>query len=79
MKKIAVNQVREQLSKYLAEAERGEDIVITKHNKPIAKLVHYEEPTKPQFPDMTEFRKKFKVRGKPMSEYVIEMRREERF
>jgi hypothetical protein len=30
-------------------------------------------------PDLTEFRKSIKLKGKPLSETVIEMRREERF
>lgn len=81
MKKVPVNQVREQLAKYLTEAERGEEVIITKHNKPVAKLVSYNEPEKKkkEFPDMKEFRKKIKVKGKPMSEFVVEMRREERY
>ncbi|WP_185957114.1 type II toxin-antitoxin system Phd/YefM family antitoxin [Gracilimonas mengyeensis] len=85
MKKVPVNQVREQLAKYLTEAEQGEEVIITRHNKPVAKLVNYEEPEKNQkkgknkFPDMTEFRKKIKVKGKPMSEFVVDMRREERY
>ncbi|HET8864597.1 MAG TPA: type II toxin-antitoxin system prevent-host-death family antitoxin [Gracilimonas sp.] len=79
MKKVPVNKVREQLAKYLTEAERGEEVIITKHNKPIAKLVNYEKPKKAKFPDMTEFRKQFKVKGKPLSQTVIDMRREDRY
>ncbi|MEX0721735.1 MAG: type II toxin-antitoxin system prevent-host-death family antitoxin [Balneolaceae bacterium] len=79
MKKVPINEVREHLAKYLTKAEHGEEIIITKHNKPIAKLVNYTEAKKPKFPDMTEFRKQFKVKGKPLSETVIEMRREDRF
>ena len=79
MKKVPVNKVREQLAKYLNEAERGEEVIITKHNKPIARLVHYKETKKPQFPDMDEFRKKIEVKGKPLSETVIAMRRNARF
>lgn len=85
MKKVPVNKVREQLSKYLTEAEHGEEVIITRHNKPVAKLVNYEdseknkEKGKKKFPDMTEFRNKIKVKGKPMSEFVVDMRREERY
>jgi prevent-host-death family protein len=81
MIKVPVNKVREQLAKYLTEAERGEEVIITKHNKPIAKLVNYEEPQneKKKFPDMTEFRKQFKIKGKPLSQTVIDMRREDRY
>lgn len=80
MKKVPVNKVREQLAKYLTEAERGEEVIITKHNKPIAKLVNYEESKqKKEFPDMEEFRKKIKIKGKPLSETVIEIRRNARY
>lgn len=79
MKKVPINEVREHLAKYLAEAELGEEVIITKHNKPIAKLVSYEEPKKPKFPDMTKFRKQIKIKGKPLSETLIEMRRNARF
>lgn len=80
MKKVQVNEVRESLAKYLSEAEQGEEIVITRHSKPVARLIAYEEKEKTGFPDLTEFRKSLKVKGKPMSEVVIDMRRnEERF
>lgn len=78
MKKVQVNEVREKLAKYLAEAEQGEEIIITKHSRPIAKLVAYEEK-KPKFPDLTEFRNSIEVKGKPMSQVVIDMRREDRY
>lgn len=77
MKKVPVNQVREQLAKYLTEAERGEEVVITRHNKPIAKLVNYEEPKKPKFPDMEEFRNNLQVKGSVL-DTLLEMRKEER-
>lgn len=63
MKKVPINEVREHLAKYLTEAEQGEEVIITKYNKPIAKLVNYEEGEKPKFPDLTEFRKNLKVKG----------------
>jgi prevent-host-death family protein len=78
MKKAQVHEVREQLAKYLTEAEQGEEIVITRHEKPVARLVAYEDK-KPTFPDLTEFREQFAVKGKPLSNTVIEMRNEERF
>ncbi|HLR76228.1 MAG TPA: type II toxin-antitoxin system prevent-host-death family antitoxin [Balneolaceae bacterium] len=38
MKKIQVNKMRERLAHYLDEAEQGEEIVIIRHSKPVAKL-----------------------------------------
>lgn len=78
-KEVPINEVREELAKYLAEAERGNEIIITKHKKPIAKLVSYKEKERPRIPDMSEFRKRITVEGKPMSEFVSELRNEERF
>lgn len=69
MKKVQVNEVREQLAKYLAEAEQGEEIIILRHSKPIARLVAYKEG-KPKFPDMTTFRKQFKDKGKPFQKLL---------
>ncbi|MDZ7718360.1 MAG: type II toxin-antitoxin system prevent-host-death family antitoxin [Balneolaceae bacterium] len=78
MKKVQVNEVREKLAKYLAEAEKGEEIVITKHSKPVARLMPVESK-KSEFPDLKEFRQKINVKGKPMSEEVSKMRKEERY
>jgi len=79
MKKVPINEVRDHLAKYLAEAEHGEEIIITRYNKPVAKLVNYSEVEKPEFPDLSEFRKKISVKGKPMSEFLVETRGEERY
>jgi len=78
MKKVQVNKVREKLAKYLSEAERGEEIIITKHSKPIARLMPVESK-KSESPDLKEFREKIKRKGKPMSEEIREMRKEERY
>ncbi len=78
MKKVQVNEVREQLAKYLAEAEQGEEIIITKHSKPVARLMAIEKKEK-RFEDMEEFRKQFQSKGKPLSQIVIDMRNEDRF
>jgi prevent-host-death family protein len=38
MKRVNINEAKTQLSKYLKEVERGETIILCKHNKPIAEL-----------------------------------------
>ncbi|MGM0586806.1 MAG: type II toxin-antitoxin system Phd/YefM family antitoxin [Bacteroidota bacterium] len=70
MKKVQVNEIREHLATYLTEAERGEEFVVTRHNKPVAKLVPYESQ-KATLPDLEEFRKGISVEGAPMSEQVV--------
>lgn len=78
MKKVQVNEVREHLAKYLSDAEKGEEIIITKHNRPVARLVPVKSDTS-GFPDLSEHRKKLDVKRKPVSETVIDSRKEERY
>lgn len=78
MKKVKVNEVREHLAKYLTEAEKGEEIVITRHSRPVARLmpVDFSEDT---FPALSDHRKEIKTKGKSLSETVIELRKKERY
>jgi prevent-host-death family protein len=52
MKTVSARQANHEFSALLSRAERGEDIVITKHNKPVAVLSPYRQPA------MTAERKK---------------------
>jgi len=80
MKEKQVNQVREHLARYLTEAEQGEEIVVTRHSKPVAKIVPYEtKQTQAALPDLASHRKKLSVQGTPLSDDVINMRDEERY
>jgi prevent-host-death family protein len=78
MKKVKVNEVRENLAKYLSEAEKGEEIIITRHAKPVARLIAVSAGDS-GFPDLTDHRKSIKLRGKPISESITELRDEERY
>jgi len=52
MKRVSARQANQEFSAILARAERGEEILITKHNKPVAVLSPYRQPV------MTAERKK---------------------
>ena len=39
MESIGLFEAKTHLSELIARAERGEEVVITRHNKPVAKLV----------------------------------------
>lgn len=45
MKTVSAREANHQFSALLSRAERGENIVITKHNKPVAVLSRYRAPT----------------------------------
>lgn len=78
MNTLTVKDIRQNLSQAINNAESGEETVITRYGKPIAKLVPIEAEQR-KFPDMSEFRKSIKLKGKPLSQTVIEMRNEERY
>jgi prevent-host-death family protein len=78
MKKVQVNEVREHLAKYLSDAEKGEEIIITKHSRPIARLVPLESSAS-EFPDLSNHRESITLKNQPLSETVIELRNSERY
>ncbi|MFO7845475.1 MAG: type II toxin-antitoxin system prevent-host-death family antitoxin [Balneolaceae bacterium] len=78
MKKVKVKEVREHLADYLSDAEKGEEIIITKHSRPVARLVSL-EPSSPLFPDLSDHRKSITVKNSPVSETIIDLRKKERY
>ncbi|WP_158607340.1 type II toxin-antitoxin system Phd/YefM family antitoxin [Rhodohalobacter sp. SW132] len=78
MKKVKVNEVREHLADYLSDAEKGEEIIITKHSRPIARLVPL-KPSSTVFPDLSDHRKSVAIKNKSVSETIIDQRKEERY
>ena len=46
---VNVHEAKTHLSRLLADAEAGEDVVIARNGKPVAKLVPYVPKGKPQF------------------------------
>ena len=78
MAEVSVKEARDNFRAYLDRAEAGEEIVITRRGKEIARIVPPRREPK-RFPDLTEFRKSIELRGEPMSETVIRQRRESRY
>lgn len=76
---VPLKEARKRLGDLVRAAERGESTVITRRGRTVARLVPAREPKAKGFPDLTEFRNTIKIKGKPLSETVIKMRKEERF
>ena len=76
---VNLKDARKQLGVLVRAAARGESIVITVRGKEAARIGPLERKALKRFPDLTAFRKTIKLKGKPMSETVIAMRREERY
>jgi prevent-host-death family protein len=73
---INVREARRRLASLLDAVEAGDEVVITRRGKPAARLVPPEPPPK-QFPDLSEFREKIKVRGESFHETLMRMRGDE--
>lgn len=78
MAEVSVKDARDNFRTYLDRAEAGEEIVITRRGKEVARLVPPRRAPK-AFPDLTEFRQAIKLRGEPMSDTVVRQRREARY
>ncbi len=78
MTAVNIREVRRRLSDLVTAAEHGETVVITRRGKKVAQIAPLPKKQSESLPDLTEFRKTIRLRGKPMSRTVIEMRREER-
>ncbi|GIV75763.1 type II toxin-antitoxin system prevent-host-death family antitoxin [Litorilinea aerophila] len=78
MVEVNIRELRKQLAAYIARAEAGEEIVVTRHGKAVARLTAPVRP-RPQFPDLTEFRASIALRGEAMSETIIAERQDARY
>ena len=50
MRKVEISQAKAHLSRLVEEAAAGEEIVIVKHNRPVARLVALQPSTRPRKP-----------------------------
>jgi prevent-host-death family protein len=56
MDAVSIHEAKTQFSRLVARAEAGEEIVVRRGAKPVAKLVGLDEPTEPRAPGALEGR-----------------------
>jgi len=78
MTRVSVKEARDNLKTLLDRVESGEEILILRRGKEVARLVPASQSVE-RLPSLREFRKSVKLQGKPMSRVVIEERRRERY
>lgn len=78
MAEASVREVRDNLRAYLDRAEAGEEIVVMRRGKEVARIVPPRRDAG-RFPDMTEFRKSIKLRGESPLESLLKIREETRY
>jgi prevent-host-death family protein len=78
MREISAKEVRGKLSSLLKSVEVGEEVVILRRGKRIARLVPAEKK-QVRLPTLKEFRASIRINGEPLSMGVIRGREKERF
>lgn len=79
MKQIGAFEAKNRLSELLVAAENGEEIMITKHGRPVAKLTPVDNFDRVKAREaiewMKEFRKKHPLRGLKIKDLINEGRK----
>jgi len=77
MLEISVRDARKNLSMLLDKVEHGDEIVITRRGKRVARLITPVQNKK--LPELASFRGQLRVSGESMSATVINNRKRERY
>lgn len=75
---VTIKEAKTHMSALLDRSQKGEDVVIVRRGKRIAKLVPL-GGTQQSLPDLQDFRKSIAVKGKSLSSEVVQGRNEERY
>jgi len=75
---INVKEARMKMSALLDKTEKGEEVVILRRGKRIARLTAIGDANK-RLPDLSRFRDSIAVKGEGLSSTVIQAREEERY
>ena len=75
---INAKEVRGKLSSLLKQVEKGDEIVVLRRGKQVARLVPFQRKEK-RLPNLREFRASIKVRGERLSVTILRGREEERY
>ncbi len=78
MIEVNAKKARGQLSSLLKQVEEGEEVIISRNGKRIARMVSLIESPK-RLPSLNDFRAKVRINGEPLSGIVVQSRKEERY
>ncbi len=78
MLEINVKEARSNLSSILDRVEKGEDIIITRRGKRVARISNIENNPTP-LKSLKQFRNRINIKGKSLSQTIIDQREEERY
>lgn len=79
MESVNIREARRRLGEIVDAAERGESVVIVRHGREVARVTPIASAGNMCLPDLSEFRKTIRCKGKSLSKTVVEARDRERF
>ena len=75
---IGMKEARSRLSSLLKQVEAGDEVVVLRRGKKVARLVSFQENGR-RLPSLKEFRSTIRIKGMPLSGVVLFGREEERY
>jgi prevent-host-death family protein len=78
MVEINVKEARSNLSSILDRVEKGEEIILTRRGKRVARISNLDNKPAP-LKSLKQLRNKIRVKGKSLSQTVTDQRDEERY
>jgi len=75
---VTVTEAMDKLGALLGHVEKGEEIILLRHGKEVARIVPPKEEPKP-LPSLKDFRASIRVSGEALSSTIARMRSEERY
>lgn len=79
MNRVNMREARRQFSDIVKAAERGKSTVITRRGRQVARVDPISTTGIKSLPDLTEFRASIKIKGKGLSQAIIDRRKETRY
>jgi prevent-host-death family protein len=74
-----IKEARQHFTEYLAKVERGEEVIITRRNEPIARISPLKATGSGRLASRSGLRESITPKGKPLSQVVISSRERESF
>jgi prevent-host-death family protein len=78
MQRVNVKDARSRLRELLEQVEGGEEVVLLRRGREVARLVPPKGEGHP-LPDLSDFRESIAIKGQPLSIEVVRARAEERY
>ena len=79
MIKTGIKEARQHFTEYLSRVEKGEEIIITKRNEPIARISPMKTKTVGVLASRKALRESLRAKGTDLSEVVLAARKRESY